>query len=204
MSTFICTRCGAIENTAMSDYWLYAIKGKPPICSKCSNGKWHGKFERMHRSSIGVEALLEGQEQGKGDFINAKEHLTEMGILGNGKVTITEVESDILSSELKFRLSRKIFAYFDGALTFCDKIGLSHHDWLVGGGLFCDFVFNELVRGYVDSEGVYFYMGDYQTNKYVEKIAESCKGYFDEELPIYCGLEKGKVGEKWRPFKRLR
>lgn len=204
MPTFICTRCGAIENTATSDYWLYKFDGKPPICSQCGSGKWHGKFKRQHWSAIGIEALLEGQKLGKGDFINAREHLTDLGVIGDGKALIHEVESDILSSELRFHLSRRIFAYFDGKLNFCDKIGLSHHEWLVDGGLFCDFVFEEMVRGYVDDSGVYFYMGDFNTDEYVEKVAKSCEGYFDKDLPIYCGLKKGKVGERWKPITRVR
>ena len=35
MSTFLCTRCGAIENTATSSYWVDRLEGRPPICTKC-------------------------------------------------------------------------------------------------------------------------------------------------------------------------
>ena len=106
--------------------------------------------------------------------------------------------------EREFHNSRKIFAYFDGKLNFCEEVGLSHHEWLVGGNLFCDMVFNDLVRGYVDSEGVYFYKGDFETDEYTERIASSCLNYFDNNLPIYCGLIKGEVGDKWKPIKSLR
>lgn len=106
--------------------------------------------------------------------------------------------------EKEFHNNRRIFAYYDGKLNFCEEVGLSHHEWLVGGRLFCDFVFNDLVRGYVDSEGVYFYRGDFQTDEYTENTAKSCLSYFDENLPVYCGVFKGEIGEKWKPIYQIR
>lgn len=38
MSTFLCSRCGAVENTATSDYWVQLLEKEPPLCSKCSSG----------------------------------------------------------------------------------------------------------------------------------------------------------------------
>lgn len=110
----------------------------------------------------------------------------------------------IAIKEKEFHNNRRIFAYFNGGLIFCEETGLSHYEWLVGGGLFCDLVFNDLVRGYVDSEGVYFYRGDFQTDEYTESIAKSCLGYFGDTLPVYCGLIKGEIGEKWKPVKQIR
>jgi hypothetical protein len=54
MSIFQCDVCGAVENTATSDYWtrgLDAPRGAPkppPLCSACDPGinKWHGSFYR--------------------------------------------------------------------------------------------------------------------------------------------------------------
>lgn len=55
MPLFNCTSCGAVENTALSNYWtdLYREdKSVPfnPLCSKCDPriGKWHGRFERAY------------------------------------------------------------------------------------------------------------------------------------------------------------
>lgn len=39
MSTFLCTRCSAIENTATSNYHYHKLEGQPVICSKCETGK---------------------------------------------------------------------------------------------------------------------------------------------------------------------
>lgn len=69
MPIFICAKCGCIDNTATSSYWLLdignvgdslvyhpsleAYKHKP-LCSECGRvvgnkvvpGKWHGKFPK--------------------------------------------------------------------------------------------------------------------------------------------------------------
>ena len=79
MSTFICTKCGSIENTATSDYWYYVMEKKQPICSYCSEGKWHNRFERIHWSKVGINKLLEMQSRNQGDVINAKEYLIGIG-----------------------------------------------------------------------------------------------------------------------------
>lgn len=102
-----------------------------------------------------------------------------------------------------FHNSRTIFAYYDDKLNFCTEKGLSHYEWLVGRGLFSDVVFEELVRGYQDETGVYFYAGEFETNSYVEDVAMSCVSCFDKGTPIYCGLIVGREGERWKPVKRL-
>lgn len=92
MSTFICTRCGAIENTATSDYWLDVSEGKPPICSKCETGQWHNKFPREHWSKLGVGEVLRLQKLGQGDLINARNHLRDIGVIGSKKNITKEIE----------------------------------------------------------------------------------------------------------------
>lgn len=70
MSLFICAKCGYIDNTATSSYWMLGIgssltdleyapelksyKGAP-LCSECAKvignrvvlGKWHGLFPKV-------------------------------------------------------------------------------------------------------------------------------------------------------------
>lgn len=104
----------------------------------------------------------------------------------------------------EFHNSRKIFAIFDDKLNWCEKTGLSHHEWLVGGNIFCEEVFNDLVRGFEDEEGIYFYSGEFETNEYVEDMAKSWMNSISTEKPVYCGMIKGKVGEKWKPIKTIR
>ena len=47
MSLFKCSKCGCIENTATSRFWVRK-KDEPPLCSQCDPkiGKWHGLFPR--------------------------------------------------------------------------------------------------------------------------------------------------------------
>lgn len=47
MSIFKCSKCGVMENTAVSNYWSRE-KGSSPLCSQCDPeiGKWHGVFLR--------------------------------------------------------------------------------------------------------------------------------------------------------------
>lgn len=107
-------------------------------------------------------------------------------------------------TEQEFHNQRKAFAIIDGKLTWCPK-GLSHKEWLVDTGIISQYAFdNELVRGYMDDTGIYFYQGDFKNNDYVEIVARSWLCKFDQTLPVYCGVIKGKVGERWRPVKRIR
>lgn len=46
MPLFRCHSCGAIDNTAVAAYWPNVAKGKPPLCSECATGHWHGIFPK--------------------------------------------------------------------------------------------------------------------------------------------------------------
>jgi hypothetical protein len=63
---FKCSKCGCVENTAVSHYWTRE-KGTPPLCSECDPaiGKWHGRFEK--RSAEGLV------EDGRGFLISREE-----------------------------------------------------------------------------------------------------------------------------------
>lgn len=114
------------------------------------------------------------------------------------------LQERFIMTEQEFHNQRKAFAIIDGKLTWCPK-GLSHKEWLVDTGIMSQYVFdNELVRGYMDDTDIYFYQGDFKTNDYVELVARSWLCKFDQTLPVYCGVIKGKVGERWRPVKRIR
>lgn len=79
MPVFECTKCGCIENTACSNYWIHTFKpankgllGKDeitdPLCSECDPdiGKWHNKFPKM---KVDWEKL----EKNESGFLQAKE-----------------------------------------------------------------------------------------------------------------------------------
>jgi hypothetical protein len=48
MSLFVCDKCGVVENTALSRYWLRDRFGDELLCSQCDPeiGKWHGLLPR--------------------------------------------------------------------------------------------------------------------------------------------------------------
>ena len=79
MSIYICEKCGCIENTALGDYWNNIINDEPIICSECSTGKWHNKFDKKHWTEYGVKKLLEREKDGA--RINATEYLKSIGEL---------------------------------------------------------------------------------------------------------------------------
>lgn len=106
-------------------------------------------------------------------------------------------------TEKEFHNQRLAFAIFDDKINWCPT-GLSHYEWLVDSRLFQEIQFNKLVRGYMDKTGIYFYSGDFKTNEYVENTAKYWMDSIDTKLPVYCGVVKGNVGERWKPIKRIR
>ena len=55
MPLFACSKCGCVENTALSEYWYQtAVEKVDPLCSACDPeiGEWHGKFDQ--RSAAGM------------------------------------------------------------------------------------------------------------------------------------------------------
>jgi alpha-amylase/alpha-mannosidase (GH57 family) len=48
MPLFLCDKCGVIENTALSNYWVKdQTDGDKALCSECSGDGWHGTFPRQ-------------------------------------------------------------------------------------------------------------------------------------------------------------
>ena len=89
MSLFRCTKCGCVENTATSNYWL--LRGDAePLCSECDPkiGKWHGKFEK--RSAVGM--LIDQHDEIHGiDYVNSDtfpKHYIIVGIITEAGVEL--------------------------------------------------------------------------------------------------------------------
>ena len=59
MSCFKCSKCGCVENTAVSRYWVRP-KGSALLCSECdpATGEWHGVFEK--RPATGLKLASDG------------------------------------------------------------------------------------------------------------------------------------------------
>lgn len=58
MPLYKCTNaeCGALENTALGDYWdkMYDDKVKEALCSECATGQWHGHFPKTTPEAAGL------------------------------------------------------------------------------------------------------------------------------------------------------
>ena len=48
-------------------------------------------FPREHWSKVGISKILESQKRGQGDFINGRNHLRNIGVIGSKKNTIKEI-----------------------------------------------------------------------------------------------------------------
>jgi hypothetical protein len=48
MTSFKCEKCGCMDNSALTRYWIRE-KGTPALCSECDPKirKWHGCFPKM-------------------------------------------------------------------------------------------------------------------------------------------------------------
>lgn len=54
MPLFKCSKCGALENTALGNYWMPSVEGRPVLCSECDQGKWHGLFDKTTPEAEGL------------------------------------------------------------------------------------------------------------------------------------------------------
>ena len=79
MSIYICEKCGTIDNTAVSGYWINCRNNEPKMCTECNTGKWHNKFPKKNWKDYGVEKLLELESYNDGSMINATEYLKKIG-----------------------------------------------------------------------------------------------------------------------------
>lgn len=64
---FVCDQCGCVENTALGHYWgrnVEALGGDGrALCSECSDGKWHGRFEKVPWDGQRTVINREGQSK---------------------------------------------------------------------------------------------------------------------------------------------
>lgn len=97
MSTYICTKCGCIDNTACGgNYWMVKSKlasfkdeyaNNNVLCVECTpteysdgsinteKGKWHNKFPKRHWSEFGSkEEVIDHCIEGNGNVVNAVEY----------------------------------------------------------------------------------------------------------------------------------
>lgn len=111
-----------------------------------------------------------------------------------------------------FHRSRQMFASLDGKLLIAEpNLPYSHAEWFetlgYSNGEIKDFMQNAL-RGIVDSSGdIFFYGGDFELNKKIEKeffqiLPELMRKLnLKPSAKIFGGMIKKKPGELWPPKK---
>lgn len=101
-----------------------------------------------------------------------------------------------------------MFAVVGDKLQVADfGIKQGHEKWLEGLGVSAE-EFPELTRGYIHASGVYFYRGhDYSSDVELERqiphLLRKLRPWIHPRMPVFAGVEMGKIGEIWPPKKRL-
>lgn len=112
----------------------------------------------------------------------------------------------MLNEEMEFHKERIAFAIINKELLFLENSTMSHEQWLVETGIITNLEFDEITRGFVKDNEVYFYKGDFETSEKVEKDSliylNSVCVYCKIPIPnvVYCGMNKGAVGTLWTPI----
>lgn len=128
MSTFICNKCGCIDNTSCGGNYYTKLYGKSEpsekfykeefanildLCSECTpstyidgskttgEGKWHDSFEKEFWTESGDKiAILKKCDMDKGDFINAHEFFNYLDKLTK-IIQLKDDENDIVDMRTK-------------------------------------------------------------------------------------------------------
>jgi len=132
--------------------------------------------------------------------------------MGNLKM---EKSSAILELEKAFHISRIMFAIRNDKLyVHREKTEMSHLEWFKTLGWLddtteCD-ILNEVLRGYVDTDGVYFYRReDFTASELDAKLFIRNLLKLDDiigingDIPVYAGVIKGGIGEKFKPCRYI-
>ncbi|MFH1728656.1 MAG: hypothetical protein ABIA04_09590 [Pseudomonadota bacterium] len=107
-----------------------------------------------------------------------------------------------------FHCKRRMFAIVDNQLFIApEKSTLSHAEWFIEKGFIRDQndkVFDEIVRGFVENNEIYFYVGyDFSINEKAEKIffkhLENLKFILklSDTSKVYGGMIKQEKPGKW-------
>lgn len=112
-------------------------------------------------------------------------------------------------AELEFHRQRRMF-YIIGDLMMTGVEGdeRGHREWMKDEG--DEDSFDEAIRGYVDSTGVYAYKGrDFSLSPAALSDFEAQfpalveKMNLDADLPVYAGVVPGRIGTRWEGRKKL-
>lgn len=109
----------------------------------------------------------------------------------------------------QYHESRRMFYIStEGEIIFAPKnSSMSHSEWFET--IEPKVRLEEVVRGVVQSNGIFFYIGDFQTDSIVEMVARKYYRSIIKEcllkdtIKVYAGLIKSKPGLLWRGKTRI-
>lgn len=129
-------------------------------------------------------------------------------------MTVEEVKNtiNIHKKILNIHKKRVMIAVISDNIHTLANSEISHMEWFIRKGWIkdeADTRFNEIIRGYIDSTGVYLYKADFTTDDELEnwvisnreRINDIAEKIVKTGTKVYCGLIKGKLGEKYPPDK---
>ena len=113
-----------------------------------------------------------------------------------------------ISKNDKFHMSRTAFIILDNSIEYLRNSSLSHKEWCKNLNI-DDETFNSIVRGYITKNNMFYYMGNFECNDTVIKVAKETHEQIAidnclKRYKIFCGVKKGKVGEVWKPLLQIK
>lgn len=130
MPLYQCEQCGAREDSAYGNYFEALLERKPPLCSECITGVWHGRFPKL------VLPIFEFRTNDEGNLEHIKTGSTDIDAfvdLFENQETLPQAVQDILldyGDDASFKACKELlkklepFGYtFDYGLDAC-PIGL--------------------------------------------------------------------------------
>ena len=186
------------EETDKENWW------KPEIFCRTVDDEYlkdEYTIDRFAISFSGYGTLsLEEENKVMENLKKAKELVDKLNIY----ITLCNENTEVELKEQEFHLKRKMFAYFpnENKMTISPQTTLGHKEWICDTLGYSKEEFNNMVRGFEDDEGVYFYIGEFETNNKVENTAYEYKLDYPQKR-VYCGMTPGEIGEKWKPIKEI-
>lgn len=107
------------------------------------------------------------------------------------------------SFEKELHTSRIAFMIINDEILYLINSEMSHKEWYTSLNLNLD-NFDNIVRGYVKNNKIFYYKGDFTYDEEVINTAKKTMNQIRNETnninaEVYVGINKGKPNEEWEP-----
>lgn len=173
---------------------------KTPYFGQTVYDKLNGEGNIVGHDELGYEIV---------DFSNGEKCVHSSQLFFNPEEEFVSEENDAVKS---FHAGRKMIVFRGERIFYKDNTTQSHADWFTFRGWISnsgDERFEDIIRGYIDDTGVYFYKGvDFKTDEQMElfikdrlhMISRFVRQFSYQPIKVYCGVKKGEVGQKYAPI----